>query len=156
MASLPAADADPSIPELMRAAGRTYRQASGARLAAGGFDDLPRSGGILVVYLANGEESIEEMIRGVGVSKQAFSQLADTLVLRGFVTRDVNPQDRRRMTLALTDRGRAAAEAIFAATKAVDEELGRRLSAAEMAGLRHSLAVLGEIGEIGEPPPSRV
>jgi DNA-binding MarR family transcriptional regulator len=136
-----------SIPELMRAASGSYRQAIGAQLAAGGFDDLPRNGGFLVAYLANGEESIEEMIRGLGVSKQAFSQLVDTLVLRGYVTRDVNAEDRRRMTLALADRGSAAAEAISTATKAVDEELSRRLSAAEMAGLRRGLAVLAEMRE---------
>jgi DNA-binding MarR family transcriptional regulator len=136
-----------SIPELMRAASGSYRQAIGAQLAAGGFDDLPRNGGFLLAYLANGEESIEEMIRGLGVSKQAFSQLVDTLVLRGYVTRDVNTEDRRRMTLALADRGSAAAEAISAATKTVDEELSRRLSAAEMAGLRRGLAVLAEMRE---------
>jgi DNA-binding MarR family transcriptional regulator len=136
-----------SIPELMRAASGSYRQAIGAQLAAGGLDDLPRNGGVLVAYLANGEESIEEMIRGLGVSKQAFSQLVDTLVLRGYVTRDVNTEDRRRMTLALADRGSAAAEAISTATKTVDEELSRRLSAAEMAGLRRGLAVLAEMRE---------
>jgi len=38
------------------------------------------------------------------------------------------------MTLGLTDRGRATADAIFAATEAVDGELARRLSPAEMAG----------------------
>ena len=131
----------------MRAASGSYRQAIGAQLAAGGLDDLPRNGGVLVAYLANGEESTEEMIRGLGVSKQAFSQLVDTLVLRGYVTRDVNTEDRRRMTLALAGRGSAAAEAISAATKAVDEELSRRLSAAEMAGLRRGLAVLAEMRE---------
>lgn len=144
------ADTYLSIPELMRVARGSYRQVIVVELAHGGFDDLPRNGGFLLSYLANGDESIEEMIRGLGVSKQAFSQLVDTLVLRGYVTRDINPQDRRRMTLALTDRGRGAAEAIFTATKAVDEELSRRLSKAEMAGLRRGLAVLGEIKESWE------
>jgi DNA-binding MarR family transcriptional regulator len=145
MASRSAADAGASIPELMRAAGGCYRQATGARLAAGGFEDLPRNGGFLIASLAHGEESIEELIRGLGVSKQAFSQLVDTLVLRGYVTRDINQEDRRRIRLALADRGRGAAEVILAATEAVDEELSRRISAAEMAGLRRGLAVLAEI-----------
>lgn len=141
-----------SIPELMRVARGSYRQVIIVELTRGGFEDLPRNGGFLLSYLANGDESIEEMIHGLGVSKQAFSQLVDTLVLRGYVTRDINPQDRRRMTLALTDRGRGAAEAIFTATKAVDEELSRRLSKAEMTGLRRGLAVLGEIKESWESP----
>jgi DNA-binding MarR family transcriptional regulator len=154
MASPASAHVDASIPELIRAAGGSYRHAARAELAAGGFEDLPRNGGVLVAYLAAGEKSIEEMIRRLGVSKQAFSQLVDTLVLRGYVTRDVNPEDRRRMTLALAGRGSAAAEAIFAATKDVDEQLSRRLSTAEMAGLRRGLAVLGEIGESPQDQPA--
>jgi|SRR5580704_9246661 DNA-binding MarR family transcriptional regulator len=137
-----------SIPELMRAARWSYRQATAAQLAADGFEDLPRNGAVLVACLANGEESTEEITRGLGISKQAFSQLVDTLVLRGYVTRDINPQDRRRMTLALTGQGSAAADAIAAATSAVDEELSRRLPEAEIAVLRRGLAVLGEIGEL--------
>ena len=147
MASQAAADTHASIPALMRAAAGSYRHAVGAELAASGFEDLPRNGALLVAYLASGGESIEEMVRRLGVSKQAFSQLADTLVLRGYVSRDTNPHDRRRMPLALTGRGSAAAEAISTATKAVDDELSRRLSTAEMAGLRRGLAVLAEIGE---------
>jgi hypothetical protein len=48
-------------------------------------------------------------------------------------------------SLALTERGRAAKEASFEGASYVDEELKRRLSEAEMAGLRRGLAVLGEI-----------
>jgi DNA-binding MarR family transcriptional regulator len=49
------------------------------------------------------------------VSRQAASQLIDTLVLRGYLTRQINPADRRRMDIELTDRGRAAADAVLAA-----------------------------------------
>jgi hypothetical protein len=42
-------------------------------------------------------------------------------------------------------RGRAAAEAIFEGGRVVDEELERRLSPAEIDGLRRGLAALGEI-----------
>jgi hypothetical protein len=42
------------------------------------------------------------------------------------------------------ERGRAANEASFEGCY-IDEELERRLSEAEMAGLRRGLAVLGEI-----------
>jgi DNA-binding MarR family transcriptional regulator len=66
------------------------------------------------------------------------------LVLRGYITRDIDPQD-GRVSLALTERGRAANEASFAGASYVDQELERRLSEAEIAGLRHGLAVLGEI-----------
>ena len=87
------------------------------------------------------------MIRGLGVTKQAASQLIDVLVLRGYLTREVNAEDRRRMTIELTDRGRAAAAAVRAGIEAVDAELAEMLSPAELAGLRAGLAALGEIKE---------
>jgi DNA-binding MarR family transcriptional regulator len=87
------------------------------------------------------------MVDGLGVSKQAASQLIDTLVLRGYLTRQINPQDRRRMTIELTDRGRAAATTVRAAIEAIDAELAEMLSAAELAGLRAGLAALGHIKE---------
>jgi len=89
----------------MRAARGSYAEAIRRHLAAEEIDDLPRNGAFVLSGLANGDDSVVEMIRGLGVTKQAASQLIDTLVLRGYLTRSVNPEDRRRMTIDLTDRG---------------------------------------------------
>jgi DNA-binding MarR family transcriptional regulator len=82
------------------------------------------------------------MIRGLGVTKQAVSQLIDTLALRGYLRREVDPADRRRVTVELTERGRAAAVAIRAAVEEVGAELARMITPAELAGLRAGLAAL--------------
>lgn len=132
-----------SIPELMRVARGSYKRAADARLAAGGFEDLPTASGYLLAYIGNNEESIPAMIEGLGIKKREFSQLVDALVLRGYITRS-NAKD-GTVSLALTERGRAANEASYEGCRYVDEELERRLSAAELAGLRRGLAVLGEI-----------
>jgi DNA-binding MarR family transcriptional regulator len=47
------------------------------------------------------------MILGLGVTRQAASQLIDTLVVRGYLVREVNPADRRRLNIELTERGGA-------------------------------------------------
>jgi DNA-binding MarR family transcriptional regulator len=133
-----------SIPELMRVARGSYKRAVDIQLAAGGFEDLPTASGYLLAYLADVEESIPERIDGLGIKPPESRQLVDTLVLRGYITREIDPAD-GRVSLALTERGRAANEASFAGASYVDEELERRLSEAEMAGLRRGLAVLGEI-----------
>lgn len=138
------------IPALMRAARGSYAEAIRRHLAAEEIDDLPRNGAFVLSGLANGDDSVVEMIRGLGVTKQAASQLIDTLVLRGYLTRSVNPEDRRRMTIDLTDRGRAAAAAILAGTESIDRQLARTLSAVEMSGLRAGLAALGEIKRAAE------
>jgi DNA-binding MarR family transcriptional regulator len=138
------ADTYVSIPELMRLARGSYKRAIDAQYAARGIDDVPNPGGYILAYLANGEESIPQMIEGLGIRKREYSQLVDSLVLRGYITRDIDPKD-GRVSLALTERGQAAAEAIFEGGRIVDEELERRLSAAEIAGLRRGLVALGEI-----------
>ncbi len=138
------ADTYVSIPELMRVARGAYKRAVDIQLAAGGLEDLPTTSGYLLGYLAGEDESIPEKIEGLGIKQREFRQLVDTLVLRGYVAREIDPAD-GRVSLALTERGHAANEATFAGCNYVDQELERRLPESEMAALRRGLAVLGEI-----------
>src|ERR1700679_1338544 len=121
------------IPALLRAARGSYAQAIRVHLAEAGFDDLPRNGGFVLGGMANHGGSASDMISGLGVSKQAASQLIDTLVLRGYLTREINPETRRRMVIGLTERGRAAAGAIGAGVEAVDARLAERVSPTQLA-----------------------
>jgi DNA-binding MarR family transcriptional regulator len=151
MTSSPAPDtAQASIPALIRAARGSYAQVIGARLAAAGFDDLPRNGPFVLGGMASWGGSASDMTRALGVTKQAASQLIDTLVLRGYLTREVNPSDRRRMAIDLTDRGRAAAAVVRAAVGEVDAQLVEMISPAELAGLRAGLAALAAIKDRAE------
>jgi DNA-binding MarR family transcriptional regulator len=143
-----------SIPELMRVARGSYKRSVDIRLATAGFEDLPTSSGYLLGYLANDEDSIPERIEGLGIKRREFRQLVDTLVLRGYITREIDPDD-GRMSLALTERGHAANEASFQGASYVDRELERRLSDTEIAGLRRGLAVLGEIKQSLKGPVIR-
>jgi DNA-binding MarR family transcriptional regulator len=138
---------DVVIPALLRGARGSYAQSIRAELVAGGFDDLPRNGAFVLGGMANHDGPAVDMIRGLGVTKQAASQLIDTLVLRGYLVRDVNPDDRRRLTIELTERGRAAAVAIEAGTRAIDAQLSAMITSAQMSGLRVGLAALAEIKE---------
>ena len=53
-----------------------------------------------------------DLVTRMGISKQAVSQLIETLVTMGYVTRRPAPDDRRRTLLHLTARGRSAARII--------------------------------------------
>jgi DNA-binding MarR family transcriptional regulator len=153
MDSSPATDAtQASIPALMRAARGSYALVISAHLAAAGFEDLPRNGPFVLGGMANWGGSASDMTRGLGVTKQAASQLIDTLVLRGYLTREVNPSDRRRMTIDLTDRGRAAAAAVGAAVAEVDARLAQMISPEQRAGLRAGLTALAAIKDEVEAP----
>ena len=52
-----------------------------------------------------------------------------------------------RLTIELTERGRAAAVAIEAGTRAIDAQLSAMITSAQMSGLRVGLAALAEIKE---------
>lgn len=142
--STPAPDAS-DIPALLRQARGSYGHTIAARLTEAGFDDLPRNGPFVLGGIANHGATAVEMIRGLGVTRQAASQLIDTLVLRGYLERKSNLLDRRRMEIELTDRGRAAASVVRQAVVEVDRALSELLSPDQLAGLRAGLAALAHI-----------
>ena len=138
------------IPKLMLDARGSYGNLSRAALAEAGFDDVPDNGGFVLARLdeAGSEFTPQgEAVSDLRRSKQRSSQLIDTLVLRGYLERRNDPDDRRRMGVRLTERGRAAAAAIQAAVVTIDAELEQRLTPEELHGLRAGLAALAEIRE---------
>jgi DNA-binding MarR family transcriptional regulator len=86
------------------------------------------------------------------VSKQAAGQLVDSLVTRGYLDRAPDPEDRRRLTITLTERGQAAAEVIRSAVQQVDAGLVRRVGPEYVAHTRATLAALAEAGNDAEGP----
>lgn len=97
--------------------------------------------------MANHRIEASDRIRQLGVTRQAASQLIDTLVVRGYLERAVNPHDRRRMTNTLADRGRGAAAAVRDGVLAGDAELATMLTPDELIGLCAGLAALCGIRE---------
>jgi DNA-binding MarR family transcriptional regulator len=150
--SAPATD-EVVIPALLRASRGAYGHAVRARLAAGGFDDLPKNGPYVLGGMANQGVNAGQLIRELGVTKQAASQLIDTLVLRGYLERETDADDRRRLTIALTERGRAAAAAVHEGVTSVDEELASMLSPTQLNGLVAGLVALCDIRERFEAGP---
>ena len=141
-----------SITGLLRDARGAYVDAVRRALAEAGFEDIPQHGGAVIAGLewssrGPGFTAQAQAVGFLRLSKQRSSQLIDTLVLRGYLERRADPDDRRRMEVRLTDRGRAAGAAVWAAIEAIDEQLEQRLTAEELYGLRAGLAALAEIRE---------
>jgi DNA-binding MarR family transcriptional regulator len=130
------------LPALLRGARRTYGMAIRAALEGAGYDDVPRNGIYVIGAIARTSAPLSEIIAQLGASKQAAGQLVDALVVRGYLSRSVAPEDRRRLRIALTDRGEAAAEAIRLAVERVDAELLARVGSEPVAHTRATLASL--------------
>ncbi|MGO9872208.1 MAG: MarR family winged helix-turn-helix transcriptional regulator [Acidimicrobiia bacterium] len=140
-----------AFPALLRAAWRTYASMTQQALAEAGFDDVPRNGSYVLAAIARSGAALGEVIKQLGVSKQAAGHLVDTLVTRGYLDRAVNPDDRRRLTITLTVRGLAAAKVIGAAVDRVDRQLVALVGAESVAHTRATLASLIQ-GEVGGTP----
>ncbi len=134
------------MPALLRSARRTYGSAIRAALAEVGCDDMPGNGPNLIGGVARGGSPLGAITQKLGVSKQAAGQLVDTLVVRGYLERAPDPDDRRRLTVTLTARGRQAADASRRAVAAVDTGLAERVGDESVTRAR---AVLGALIAMG-------
>ena len=130
--------ADVVTPALLRHARNTYGVAMRKALDDAGFDDVPRNGLYVIGGLAMGAGDVPlgQLIRELRISRQGAGQLVDMLVARGYIDRTLDPDDRRKLNVGLTERGKAAAHAQGAARRKVDEELMRRVGDEDVAVLR--------------------
>jgi DNA-binding MarR family transcriptional regulator len=119
------------LPALLRHARTAYGTAMRRALADAGHDDIPKNGLYVIggLALGAGDVPLAALIRDLQISKQAAGQLVETLVSRGYLARTVDGQDRRRLVIALTDRGRAAATTQAAARERVDAALLAKVGA---------------------------
>ena len=138
------------FPALLRWARTTYGDAMHKALAEAGCDDVPPNGMYVIGGLAvgTGDVPLGVLVKQLRLSKQAAGQLVDTLVLRGYLVRETDPSDRRRFTVALTERGRHAAQVQREARERLEAELERRVGAGAIAGARKTLGALIEMGQV--------
>jgi len=140
------------MPVLLRHARNTYGAAMRRALAEAGYDDIPGNGLYVIGGLALDRADIPlgQLIRELRISKQAAGQLVDTLVTRGYLERAMDKEDRRKLTVNLTECGRAAAATQAAAREKVDAELLASVGQDDVTRTRRTLAVLIDIGHTAE------
>jgi DNA-binding MarR family transcriptional regulator len=93
----------------------------------------------------------------LGVTLPGASGMVGRLVAAGLVDRAVDPSERRRITIALTDAGRARVAASAAAVKSWWQDRLSGLSVSQAAVLREGLAVLDSVlADVAIEAPSEV
>jgi DNA-binding MarR family transcriptional regulator len=136
------------LPALLRHSRSTYGSAMRHALEEAGYEDIPKNGMYVIGGMAMGADGLPlgQLVKELGVSKQAAGQLVDMLVLRGYIDRAADPNDRRKLTVTLTERGRAAAAIQKEVVKKIDADLATRVSQEEILCARRVLAALIGIG----------
>ena len=94
------------IPQIMRAIGSNTHQRHGSDLT------MPQFCALMIVKRHAGT-SLSEVANHLGSTLSAMSRLIDGLVERQLLTREIPPEDRRRIMLAITPQGEAILEAIL-------------------------------------------
>jgi len=134
-----------ATPTLMRAARGVYAGSIRAELHSIGIEDMPRNGAFILSGVDRTGGPRQDLSADLGVSKQAVSQLVDTLVSRGYVERGPDTEDRRRINLELTERGQEAVAAVYRGVEAVDAQLEQRVPAEQVEAMRSALFALAGI-----------
>ena len=86
--------------------------------------------------------SLGDVADHIGLTLPSISKLVEILVERKLVVREYNRGDRRRVTLALTGRGRAILQSAHGPTEAYLAEMLTALSPAERATVVQAMQVL--------------
>jgi DNA-binding MarR family transcriptional regulator len=141
--------AEVATPTLMRSARGAYAQSIRAQLHAMGIDDLPRNGAFILAGIDTSGGPRQDLPSELGVTKQAVSQVIDLLVNRGYLEREPDPDDRRRVRLALTDRGEDVVAAVLRGVEAVDRQLDALVSPEQVGAMRSVLSALTGIRQAG-------
>jgi DNA-binding MarR family transcriptional regulator len=133
-----AADLLMAIPGLMRFIRREMRRSRSAGLSVPQFRAL--------VFLSNvGDASLSELAEHVGLSLSAASRMVQLLVRRGLMERTSHEQDRRRVSLTLTRKGKSTYRLALAATRVALTQTLRNLSPAELTQISTATQMLARV-----------
>lgn len=121
---------------VMRLARRLRRAAPAAELTAGAL-------ALLLHLHRDGPASAVALARAEGLQPQSLSRVLARMTGDGLIARAVDPEDRRRHVIAITDRGRGALSwAMTERRRWMSEAMRERLSADERDALTAAAAIM--------------
>lgn len=121
-----------------------------ARSLAGVLDQvtLPQFR-VLVVLCAEGPMRSGALAERLGVHQSTFTRTADRLVAQGWIRRDVSPESRREIIVALTDTGQELVLGVMRARRSEMERVLRAATAEQRRAIRAGFATFADVA--GEP-----
>jgi DNA-binding MarR family transcriptional regulator len=143
-----------NLPVLLRHARATYGSALRAALVDAGFDDVPLNGLYVFGTLdpSGTPTPMGDLVGGLALTKQAGGQMVEVMVLKGYLQRLPDPNDRRKLMVALSERGMAAARVQREARETLDAKLTEAIGVDGIQQMRHGLMTLIEIGQKSVAP----
>ncbi len=122
-----------------------YARSIRDQLGSIGIDDLPRNGASVLAGIGGPDGPSRDLPAELGVTKQAVSQVVETLVNRGYLERGRDRGDRRRISLELTARGQQVVDSVLRGVEEVDRQLQERVAPEQVGAMRSALFALSAI-----------
>ncbi len=126
------------VPLVMREV-RTQLRKHGAQLLS-----VPQFRTLLYISRNRGA-SLSDVAHHIGLTLPSMSTLIDALVTRGFLIRRTHQEDRRRMTLTITERGESTLRVARESTQTYVTELLSQLSEKEQAAVVRAMRILRQV-----------
>ncbi|MEF2979398.1 MarR family winged helix-turn-helix transcriptional regulator [Subtercola sp. YIM 133946] len=124
---------------LMLAGFRSFADQATVELAKRGYDDIRPVHDFALHSILSGAADASQLGRAMSVTKQAAARTISILEQRGYVMREPDSEDRRRMRLRVTERGLAMlheGETIF---NEIRERWERQVGAESVGALENAL-----------------
>jgi DNA-binding MarR family transcriptional regulator len=102
---------------------------------------LPRAQSMIMVCLSDGIVSQSELAQRLQVSKQAIQQALRSMVRKGMVTIDPDPDNGRQRVVSVTPQGEAMRDIARRGLKELQDELERRIGRQRILALQEALNV---------------
>ena len=127
-----------AVPMVMAAIRIEIRSHRGSELSVPQFR-------VLIFLNRHAGASLSDIAEYLGLTLPSMSKMIDGLVARNMVTRQMDPEDRRRVTLVLTALGRKAMQSAYQATESRLAERLAALPASERRLIIKAMQVLASI-----------
>lgn len=115
-----------------------------ARMAEVGLPDIRPAHSSLLRNIADAGSRVSDLAQRAQMTKQSMGYLADSLEAAGYVTQGPDPTDGRAKLVRLTDKGRAAGEAMVKLSAETEAEYAELIGEAQMIRLRGVLEQLAD------------
>jgi DNA-binding MarR family transcriptional regulator len=129
---------------MLRRVEETMRARVYGRMAEAGFPDVRPAHSSLFRNMAEGGSRVSELAERAQMTKQSMGYLADSLAAAGYVTLEPDTTDRRAKLVRLTEKGRAAGDAMVRLSAETEREFAGLIGQVDMAQLRRLLERLAD------------
>jgi DNA-binding MarR family transcriptional regulator len=108
--------------------------------------DLPAADINALANLATGgPRSVGALASATATKPTTLTSVLDRLARRGFITREVDPADRRSFLISLTASGQDTAQTVSAAVHDLEQQVLAQVTAADLAGFHVLIDALTEV-----------